>query len=218
MKREESENCDTVRDTDPGTAQAAWDADRALVRRARAGDPEAVENLARRMLCIPRILDLLARRTGPFRDADERADAVQEVASRVWSALDRYQGRAGLETWIYGFCSLTLIDLRRARSRARRREQPLESDTSLAEERPEPFDGLDALEVQAAIGRLPADEAAVVEGRLFEGLTFEEFARRDGSSPNTAKTRYYRALDRLRGWLHRSFGEAGSPDGPRSAR
>ena len=31
MKREESENCDTVRDTDPGTAQAAWDADRALV-------------------------------------------------------------------------------------------------------------------------------------------------------------------------------------------
>ena len=82
-------------------------------------------------------------------------------------------------------------------------------------EPPEELSGLDALAVQAAVDRLPAEEAAVVEGRLSDGLTFAQFASREGTSSNTAKTRYYRALERLRGWLRPSFGETGPSDTPR---
>lgn len=214
MKREESENRGTPRTTDTGTAEAAWAADLALLRRAQGGDAEAVETLAQRMLCIPRILDVLARRSGPFRDAEERLETIQEVASRVWSALDRFQGRAGLETWIYGFCALTLVDLRRARRRRERRESPLASTADVPDAATEGLTSLDAIALQAAVTRLPDEEAAVVEGRIFDDLTFEEFAARAGLSPNTAKTRYYRAIDRLRRWLRLAFGESESGDAP----
>ena len=55
--------------------------------------------------------------------------------------------------------------------------------------------------VHAALARLPADEAMVMRLKHFEGLTFDEIGTRQAISPNTVKTRYYRALAAMRAQL-----------------
>ncbi|MBK8976351.1 MAG: sigma-70 family RNA polymerase sigma factor [Planctomycetes bacterium] len=209
MEPPESQNQSRPADTDAAASRSAWRADRELVARARAGSSEAVEILARRMLCIPRILDSIARRSGPPLDDELRTEAAQEVATRVWAGLDRYEGRASLETWIYRYCALTLLDLRRERQRRARRELPADAGEveRAVDPRPEGLRAQDAATLHAAVARLAPEEAAVVEAHCFDGLTFEQVGARLGCSPNTAKTRYYRAVERLRRWLRSGFGD-----------
>lgn len=183
----------------------AWREDLALARAVIANDPEAIETFVRRMSCIPRILDALAKRSAAFRSPDERSELAQEVFARVWAKLPGFSGHATLETWVYRFCALTLVE----RQRARRREpgDAHEVLAALAAEQPQRLAAHDALRVQAAVAGLDADEAAIVEARHFDGATFEEAAARLRISPNTAKTRYYRAIERLRRVLRRSFAD-----------
>lgn len=52
-------------------------------------------------------------------------------------------------------------------------------------------------EIRQAMERLPPAEAEVIRLKHFEGLTFDEIGTRLDTSPNTAKTRYYRGLGTL---------------------
>lgn len=183
----------------------AWSEDLALARAALAAEPAAIETFVRRMSCIPRILDALAKRSAAFRSPEERRELAQEVFARVWAKLPGFSGNATLETWVYRFCALTLVE----RLRARRREpgDAHEVLAALPADEPRRLATHDALRVQAAVAGLDADEAAIVEARHFDGATFEEAAARLKISPNTAKTRYYRAIERLRRVLRRGFAD-----------
>ena len=52
--------------------------------------------------------------------------------------------------------------------------------------------------VYVAMQRLSAAEARIMRLKHFEALTFEAIALRLSMSQNTSKTRYYRALEKLR--------------------
>jgi RNA polymerase sigma-70 factor, ECF subfamily len=58
-----------------------------------------------------------------------------------------------------------------------------------------------------AMGELPAEQRAVVQLKLWEGLTFEEIARALDISPNTAASRYRYGLDKLREQLRPLYEE-----------
>ena len=93
-------------------------ADLERIRRALAGDRRAIDEIAGRLACIPR---MLARRNsdygGPL-DDDELRDLAQETIVAVWRKLETYDGRASLETWAYRFCVFELLHrLRQKRSR-----------------------------------------------------------------------------------------------------
>ena len=51
------------------------------------------------------------------------------------------------------------------------------------------------------LGELPPELGLVLQLKHIEGLTFDQIGERLAISPNTAKTRYYRGLDKLRGRL-----------------
>lgn len=80
-------------------------------------------------------------------------------------------------------------------------EQPLRSERIEAAER-------DA-EVQAALRRLPSEQAEVVILKIWEGLTFQEIAAVTGESLNTIASRYRYALSKLELVLRRTAREAG---------
>ncbi len=126
----------------------------------------------------------------------EVQDLEQETLVVVWRKLGHFQGRSILETWIYPFCGFILM--RALRSRARRGAR--ESDGAGVEplDDPAPLERLDLAVVHDAIERLDDEESAVIRLKHFEDQTFEELAARLAISPNTAKTRYYRALRRLK--------------------
>lgn len=172
-------------------------ADLELVQRCLAGDPKARDEVGQRLACIGRILAARNRRTPSPLPDHALEDVAGEVRLSVWHRLELYNGFAALESWLFRFCELTLLNA----MRGRRRQQP----QSLADV-PEPIaaqdeDSVDCEFVQQALARLPEEEFSVVHGKHFQGLTFEAMAERYRVPLATAKGRYYRALVRLKGWL-----------------
>lgn len=176
-------------------------ADLALVEAVRRGDPHARQVFARRMQCIPRILDRKAARTRRL-SPEELADLSQETFMLAWERLDRYTASGPLEAWIYRFCCNVLMNARarHARSRVEHDGAELDHEPARAEARSEPALARGDL-VEAALARLPEEDAALVEMKVFDGFTFSEIGNRLGMSPNSAKSKFYRRLGELRRWL-----------------
>ncbi len=165
-----------------------------IVRGARAGDPEAIDSLLDRLRCVPRILHAKNRRLGAPLSPEDMADLAQDVLSTVWRKIDGYHGGSPLVSWLYSFCTLSLMDM--LKRRRRRPRLATIDDTSLPSDDEEP--DVDDEAVQAALAALPKREEAVVRMKHYEELTFREISDRVGEHPSTVKTTYYRGVDILR--------------------
>ncbi len=191
---------------DTNEPQEDWvpSVDLLLVRKVLAKEPEAVDTFVRRMQCIPRIVQSRSQHLGLRFGQDEIDDVSQQVFATVWRKLAEYRGEAALETWVFPFCSLTVMGLAR---RARRRPQQLDErdQARIPELNPGRSieDHLDDAYLHAALAQLPAEERIVVQLKQFEQLTFEVIGAHLSISANTAKSRYYRGLTNLRESLQR---------------
>lgn len=170
-------------------------ADLVLVRAALSGQEDAIEELTTRLRCVTRMLSAQNARMGSPLDAHDLADLAQETLMILLKKLRLYAGRAGLERWIYRVCALELHNgVRRRRRRWRRTREVADGDQLVAGAGPDRDLGE---EIRLALEQLPPPEAEVIRLKHFEGLTFEEIGVRLATSPNSAKTRYYRGLGSL---------------------
>lgn len=172
--------------------------DAALVGAAMGGQERSRSQLVERLACVPAMLRVIARRRGMTLAPSELEDLEQETLLEIWRKLDRFDGRAALETWVWGFC---FNQIRRVGQRRANRPylhgdaelEEVEQDNTASELELDDIDRVhDAVE---EIGP-PANE--VVRLRYREELSFEEIGKRLAIPSNTAKTHYYRALARLR--------------------
>jgi RNA polymerase sigma-70 factor (ECF subfamily) len=178
------------RDEGPSAEGAA---DLTLVQAAVAGDAKATDALVERLAALPAMLRLKNARLGSPLSSHEIDDAAQNVLMALWQKLRRFDGRVPVLCWAYGFA---LVEIRRTvERRARRREREHEVDALPASAA---TPALDSERVAAAIDALPADDRQIVRLKHFAALTFEEIAAETGALTNTVKTKYYRALQRLR--------------------
>ena len=118
---------------------------------------------------------------------------VQETLCSLWRRLDSFEGLSSLETWAYRFCHLELLNRLRHRKRRPpelepREDHPVDPGPPTAFEYEHVYEALDEIGAAARILRL----------KHFDHLTFEEIGRFLDLSTNTAKTQYYRSLNRLR--------------------
>ena len=150
------------------------------------------------MKCVPAILRAENHRLGSPLRYEEVEDLIQDTLAAVWGKIDRFLGEARLETWAYPFCALELRSALRRRGRRPRLLGEESAPERAAEDEPHAIEYHD---VHESLDRLPEEERAVVRLKHFSHLTFDRIARHLGLSPNTVKTRYYRALVRLRHWL-----------------
>lgn len=193
---------------DPGAGSTTAGArDLRLVQRALVGDGLAVEQLTDRLQCLSRILRHHSRRLRrPIPDADLQ-DLAQDTAFVLWKKLEQFDGRASLETWAYRFCTLQLLAFLRRSERGMHLVEDYnrlesEHESLRSEESSDP-----TIDIEHSLLILDEEELDVVRAKHFEGLTFDAMAERIGTSPNTAKTRYYRALLKLRGHLRGRYPE-----------
>ena len=181
--------------------------EKALIARAQAGDEKALAELFRANDSRVR---RLVRRMG-VNDAD-LDDVVQETRIRVWRALKSFRGECKFSTWQ---CRIAKNIVKTARATAALRpyghyatgldveEWLLESLPALTDT---PEQALSARQnddrVRAELAGLPASMREALELRLFEGLSYEEIAKRQRCPIGTVRSRLSRAV----GMLERKLG------------
>lgn len=160
-----------------------------LVERFLAGDRSAFEHLYSKYY-----EKVFAISRGVLMDADEAADAVQEVFTLVYRHLARFDRRSRFSTWLFRVAVNRSIQEARKNKHKHRNVELTETLAAEADEESDNFDP----KVDAAMAKIaPADRALLV---LFywEELNLQEIADSIGCNVNAAKTRLYRARERFR--------------------
>jgi len=191
--------------TDGGDRRAA---DQHLAGRALRGDSSAKDALAERWRGVPQFLRWQNRRLGAPLSEHELEDAIQDCLVDLWRKLPRYDGTCSLSTWARGFACKQM--LRSLHGRPDRSRPTLVEEHVALEDDP----GLDRLEAEEAVlhalSRLEDQDADIVQRKHLESMTFEEISLHFDMPLSSVKSRYYRALDRLR----RSLGALGTERRP----
>jgi RNA polymerase sigma-70 factor (ECF subfamily) len=138
--------------------------EQALLARARAGDRDAFASLVaphRRGIHVH-----CYRMLGSLHDAE---DLLQEVLLRAWRSLDRFEGRASVQSWLYRIATNACLDALKSR---RRRVLP-DSFTSPDDPRATPKPALDEPWLEPYPDHLlDADPARRYEARETTALAF----------------------------------------------
>ena len=176
-----------------------------MVRSVLRSRPEAVLEFIDRMCCVPRFLASRNARVGRPLDQAALQDVTQDVLTIVWRKLPSFEGRSSIETWVYRICA---FEFSNALRRHRRRESGVSHDEELLLQVPEETRGSvgDVEALREELSRLHSEEAEIIHLKHYGDLTFAEIGERLGLSDNTAKTRYYRGLRRLKDALSRREG------------
>ncbi|MCR6661720.1 MAG: sigma-70 family RNA polymerase sigma factor [Luteimonas sp.] len=174
--------------------EAANDDDHALVRASASGDAGAFEALYRRH--ASRVHGVILRLVGYQHSRAE--DLTQEAFVRAWQALPGFRFESSFGTWLHRLAANTaLMELRT------RRSQPgMESDDDA-------FDGIGSmdtaghhtalsLDLEQAVGTLPARARAVLVLYDIEGWKHEEIADALDMAVGSSKAQLHRARRLLR--------------------
>jgi len=191
----------------------------ALVASLRAGDERAFMRLVEEYTPGMRRLALTFVRTPALAD-----EVVQEAWLGVLKGLDRFEGRSSLKTWIYTI----VANVARTRAVREARSVPFSSlasadaDDDETAVDPDRFVGdghwarpiepwrrvIDAEArgvIDAAIAKLPPQQAQVIELRDIEGWSSEEVRNVLGLSETNQRVLLHRARSKVRAAIQRLF-------------
>ncbi len=178
--------------------------DRRLVRRLRAGDQRAFEELVR--LYQNRIFGLTLRMIGNRQEAE---DLAQEVFITLHRAIGQYRGEGRFYTWLYRIATNTCKNrIKYLRGRNFHRSVPVEETPEAHDPEAGPavrlqghIAGPEAMtegaRLQAAIqhelAQLDPEHRLLIVLRDIQGLTYQEILTITGLQEGTLKSRLHRA-------------------------
>ena len=186
------------------------DQDEALIGAALEGSARAWEHLVK---CYEgRVYNFSLRLMGNQTDA---LDLMQVVFLGVYRNLHRFRGDSLFTTWLFRIAHNKAVDMNRRRRLFMQQDMPAgnsdEEDTDPYEriigDDPRHDPAVVMLEEQSnsVISRhlesLSWDQRLIVELKVFQSHTFEEIAELQDIPANTAKTRFYKALRKLKSLL-----------------
>jgi RNA polymerase sigma-70 factor, ECF subfamily len=174
---------------------------RELVERARAGDHDAFEELARvsigRLYAVARLI---------VRDDGVAEDATQEALVSAWSHLGALRDPDRFEAWLHRL--LVRACYREAARQQRRRKVEVHIPVMEAPVADPTTDFADRDQLERGFRRLDTDQRAVLVLHHYLGLSLDEVAEVLGVPPGTVGSRLHRATRAMRAALEadaRSF-------------
>lgn len=167
--------------------------DETLVTRAVAGSNGAWHKLVKRY--EKRVYNYALRMIG---HPDDAHDLMQEVFMGVHRNLASFRGDAPFPAWLFRIASFRCTDY----LRRRRNHEEFDEQRSFLNGAPGPeeqaFTTHANQQISAVLNTLPDDQRQVVELKFFQHFTFDDIAGQLGISANTAKTRLYSALRKMK--------------------
>lgn len=166
---------------DPTTPDGAADADVAALMRD-GGQAAAFD------LIVARYGRRIFRLCHAFlRDAALAEDAAQETFVRIWRALDSFDGRAALSTWIYAIarnCALTALRRRRPTESLSDETVAIAADRAAATD----ADPLDENTLRPLVDGLPSPYRVALTLFYYEERSVADVALQLGLPQNTIKS------------------------------
>lgn len=200
-------------------------ADADLLRRIRAGDRTAVDDLYER---YRRPAFALARRI--LADESLAEDVLQEVFLSVWRDPSAYDGaRGSFSSWLLAVVHHKAVDAVRREESQRRRQTLAQEDLALDEPvatrdvEEEAWTRVVAEQVRSALGSLSHPQREALTLAYYGGYTQREVATLTGTPLGTVKTRMLAGMRRLKaelgdttgaGQAGGALGRSSSVDGP----
>jgi RNA polymerase sigma-70 factor (ECF subfamily) len=177
-----------------------------VLRRIRAGDPNAIDDLYRR---FRRPAFALARRI--LADDVLAEDVLQEVFLSVWRDPSAYErGRGSVASWLLAVVHHKAVDAVRREESLRRRQalagEGLVLDVTVAarEVEDDVWTRMVSAEVRTALGELSSPQREALTLAYYGGYTQREVAVLTGAPLGTVKTRMLSGMRRLKEELGRS--------------
>jgi RNA polymerase sigma factor (sigma-70 family) len=187
-----------------------------ILRRIRAGDRNAVDELYER---FRRPAFALARRI--LADDGLAEDVLQDVFLGVWRDPDAYdRARGSFSSWLLAVVHHKAVDaVRREESQRRRQgraedQAVLEGPVATRDVEDDAWSRVVAQQVRSALGELPEAQKEALTLAYYGGYTQREVAALTGTPLGTVKTRMLAGMRRLRtelGGLRGSAPESGPP-------
>jgi RNA polymerase sigma-70 factor (ECF subfamily) len=167
--------------------------DEQLITQALQGNRNAWLSLLKRYEKL--IYNYGMRMTGKNEDA---LDLMQEVFISVFRNLSTYRGEGSFKSWMFRIAHFRCIEF----YRRKRPMQGLDDAPELVSDELSHEQQISCSQENAqlinAMQQLPLAQKAVVELKFFGHFTFDEIAAQTGISVNTAKSRLYSALEKLK--------------------
>lgn len=168
--------------------------DRTLVEACLGGRREAFDTIVERHQ--RQVYQLCYRFAGNHEDA---SDLAQDVFIRAYRGLHSFKGRAAFSTWLYRIAVNVCLN----QVGARRHIWTTLDAADQPDHRQERADasilrGERAVEVRAAIARLPRKQRAALILRIYHDLPHDQIAAIVGSSVGAVKANFFHALANLK--------------------
>ncbi len=172
------------------------DSDEHLINKALDGSQRAWVKLVRRY--ESRVYNYCVRMCG---SSSEAMDLMQEVFLAVYRNLPNFRGQSQFITWLFRIAANKSTDWLRAKHRI-----PTFEATEVTPEHKvthqTPMHQIQTSQsneqIMQSLAQLPDEQRQVVELKFFQHFTFDEISMQLGISANTAKTRLYAALKKLK--------------------
>ncbi|MBL9137093.1 MAG: RNA polymerase sigma factor [Verrucomicrobiales bacterium] len=127
------------------------------------------------------------------------AELTQRTFCRAWSALDSYQGRASISSWLHGIAYRVYVDWLRSDRRYEGRSEAWWEGIRDQGTRPDAAASAadDETAVYAAVDALGSGLREAVHLHYYQGLTLQETAEALGVATSTVKYRLRDAMDQI---------------------
>lgn len=138
---------------------------------------------------------------------DDAMDLMQDVFVAVFRNLASFRGESPFKGWMFKIAHYRCIEFYRKKKPTQSLDDIPEQEEQTSDVCPEMsfHSGQQANMLNCAMQLLPVNQKLVVELKFFQHCTFEDIAMQLGISVNTAKSRLYSALDKLKGHLELEY-------------
>jgi RNA polymerase sigma-70 factor (ECF subfamily) len=167
--------------------------DQPLIEKALRGNKQAWLNLLKRY--EKQIYHYGMRMTGKNEDA---LDLMQEVFISVFRNLSTFRSEGSFKSWLYRIAHFRCIEFYRRKKPTQGLNDIPEIESDAVSAAQSIHTGQENKQLIRAMQQLPLTQKTVVELKFFGQFTFHEIADQTGISANTAKSRLYVALDKLK--------------------
>ena len=169
--------------------------DDTLIRQALKGKKSAWINLVKR---YEKSLYNYALRM--VNNPDDAMDLMQDIFVATLRNLSSFRGDSSFKNWLFKIAHYRCIEFYRRKRPNQSLDDTEELHNETANNCPEHilFSGQQTQALYKAMALLPFNQKLIVEMKFLQQFTFEDIAEQLDISSNTAKSRLYSALDKLK--------------------